>query len=239
MTETTQPHFIVPIRVLDGQTVQPGFADLLKHARVTLVGIVEVPEQTPPGQARMQFEEQALDKLDETADVFRDRSIDIETQLVFTQNRKETLVRLVHEHDADGYILPNPVDEVERVLVPVRDDTEPAIIDRLIRTMTAVFSGDEEITLLRIGSREGEALVYEQLVEHGISPDRIHADAVSSLDISGRIGDESVEYDAVVLVREQPTAVSLVFGNEDERVARRALGPVFVISDETAAEREE
>ena len=61
---TDRPSILVPIRVLEGESVPEGVPELLAHAHVVLLGYHVIPEQTAPGQARMQFEDRATERLD-------------------------------------------------------------------------------------------------------------------------------------------------------------------------------
>ena len=61
---TDRPSVLVPIRVLEGESIPEGVPELLANAHVVLLGYHEIPEQTAPGQARMQFEERAQRKLE-------------------------------------------------------------------------------------------------------------------------------------------------------------------------------
>jgi len=88
---------LVPLAILKGETVSAGVVDSLSNAEVVLLGYHVVPEQTPPGQARMSFEEHAEDALGETAAAFEDAGVPVETVLVFTHDRGETVGRVADE----------------------------------------------------------------------------------------------------------------------------------------------
>jgi len=53
---TDRPAVLVPIRVLEGESIPEGVPELLADAHVVLLGYHVVPDQTATGQARMQFE---------------------------------------------------------------------------------------------------------------------------------------------------------------------------------------
>ncbi len=61
---TDRPSVLVPLRVLEGESVPEGVPDLLGDAHVVLLGYHVLPEQTAPGQARMQFEDRAMERLE-------------------------------------------------------------------------------------------------------------------------------------------------------------------------------
>jgi hypothetical protein len=49
----------VPVAILKGETVPDAVVELLSTLPVVVLGYHVLPEQTAPGQARMQFEDQA------------------------------------------------------------------------------------------------------------------------------------------------------------------------------------
>ena len=62
---TDRPSILVPIRVLEGESIADGVPELLADAHVVLLGYHVIPDQTAPGQAQMQFEERANVRLDQ------------------------------------------------------------------------------------------------------------------------------------------------------------------------------
>ena len=67
-----RPSILVPIRVLEGESVPEGVPELLANAHVVLLGYHVIPDQTAPGQARMQFEDRGKARLDEYETIFAD-----------------------------------------------------------------------------------------------------------------------------------------------------------------------
>jgi hypothetical protein len=58
---------LVPVAVLEGESVAAGLIDLLATVDVTVLGYHVLPEQTPPDQAREQYEERAVSALEDVA----------------------------------------------------------------------------------------------------------------------------------------------------------------------------
>ncbi|WP_224448208.1 universal stress protein [Haloprofundus salilacus] len=233
------PRILVPLRVLEGESLATGLATFLAPASVVVLGYYVVPEQTPPGQARMEFEELGQSKLDEVTDLFAD---DVETRLVFTRGEAQTVDRVADELDCEAYLIANPAPTVERVLVPLHPDVD---IDHVARVVAPLVAGrDVEVTLFRAVSEDtdssAEAAAEDPLVadaratllDGGVSSDRISAAVVATDDPISDTADVAADHDAVVMGERTPSLRSFVFGEESDRVADRSLGPVVVVRRE-------
>ncbi|MDY7083395.1 MAG: universal stress protein, partial [Halobacteria archaeon] len=93
MTDT-RSKTLVPVEVLEGESVPQGVVELLSNVPVFVLGYHEVPEQTAPDQARSQFGEKANAKLDEIVEAFEQAGAEVESRLVFTQDSNKTLERV-------------------------------------------------------------------------------------------------------------------------------------------------
>jgi nucleotide-binding universal stress UspA family protein len=226
---------LVPVRVLEGEAVPESVVDLLAALPVVVLGYHVLPEQTPPGQARMQFEEQAQAKLADLARAFREAGGDAESRLVFTHEARQTFDRVAEETGCDALLLSNPEMAVRRVLVPLQGTVDPERVGGYVAALVA--GRDVETTLYHVApdaeSREaGKRLVEtarERMVADGVDPARIDAELVVSETPVRTIADAAVEFDFVVMSERAPSLLSLVFGDPAEQVAERSLGPVLVL----------
>ncbi|MFC6726667.1 universal stress protein, partial [Halobium palmae] len=91
---------LVPLAVLEGESVSLGLMNLLGTVDVTVLGYHVLPEQTPPDQARLQYEERANETLADVAEEFRLAGGDADHRLVFTHDRAQTVDRVADEVDA-------------------------------------------------------------------------------------------------------------------------------------------
>ena len=88
---------LVPVEVLAGKTVAPGLMTLLGTVDVTVLGYHVLPEQTPPDQARHQYEERATAALEDLSEEFRAAGGAADHRLVFTHDREQTVTRVADE----------------------------------------------------------------------------------------------------------------------------------------------
>jgi nucleotide-binding universal stress UspA family protein len=238
---TDRPSILVPIRVLEGESVPEGVPDLLANAHVVLLGCHVVPEQTAPGQAQMQFEDRANDRLNEYEAIFEEAGATVERRLVFTHDGQKTIDRTIYEHDCVAVLVPNATGTVDDVLVAVRGTVG---IDRLVRVVAGVFGGtDTSITLYHVAEREetdediGTLLdaMADRLEDLGIDASAIETRVERKRASFDAIVDASEGFDAVVMGETDPSLATFVFGMPTDQVADRFLGPVLVAQRERAA----
>lgn len=230
-----EPKVLVPIRILEGQTIPEGIIDLLATVPVVLLGYHVLPEQTPPGQAQMQFEDKAQAKLDDLVTMFEERGKTVETRLVFTHDREQTFNRVANEEDCAAILISNPVRDIERVLVPVRGE---ANVERIAGFVADLLRDTGvEVALYNVvedeeRQEEGHQMVNEAakiLIDGGIDEDRVLREVVVTDTPIKSIVNTASEYDAVIMGESEPSIRSLIFGEASEQVAEQTLGPVIVV----------
>ena len=243
MTDRTS--ILVPIRVLEGESVPEGVPELLSHAHVVLLGYHVVPEQTAPGQAQMQFEDRATERLDEYETIFEDAGATVERRLVFTHDGQKTIDRLTTEHDCLAVFVPNATGPVEDVLVAVRGAVG---IDRLARIVAGVFGEmDVSVTLYHVAEEEetdedaGTLLdgLVDRLGNLSMDTSMIETRIDRDQDALDAIVDAAEAFDTVVMGESDPSLSTFVFGMPADQVADRFLGPVLVVQREPSQETEE
>ena len=230
-----RPTILVPVQVLEGESIPEGVPELLANAHVVLLGYHVVPDQTATDQAREQFEAKALARLDEYGEILETAGATVETQLVFTHRGQKTIDRMVEEHSCLAVLIPNATKPPENVLVPVRGTVG---LDRFVRLLVGLFEGtDIGITLYHV-AEEGEtdedvAMLLNgmagRLTEEGIESAAIETQVARDGNPQAAIVDDSDAFDAVVMGESDPSVATLVFGMRAQKVAKQFLGPVFVV----------
>jgi nucleotide-binding universal stress UspA family protein len=226
---------LVPVEVLEGETIPGSVADLLGTLPVVILGYHVLPEQTAPGQARMQFEEQAQGKLDDLAAAFREAGGDAETRLVFTHDEEQTLDRVAEETGCGAILVPNSAPGIKRLLVPLRGEVDVARVTAF--TAALIDDRDIAVTLSHVAASEagveaGESMVADaaaRLRDAGIPAGAIATEVAASGTPVQTIADAAADHDAVVMGESEPSLRSFLFGETSEQVAARSLGPVVVV----------
>ncbi|TQQ81581.1 universal stress protein [Halonotius roseus] len=226
---------LVPVEVLDGKTVAPGLMSLLGTMDVTVLGYHVLPEQTPPDQARHQFEERATAALEDLSEEFRAAGGAADHRLVFTHDREQTVRRVADELAANAFAISGMTGDVDDLLVSLSGDVA---VDRITDFVTELIGDrDIDVTLLLAGDPEAAAddrleTAGTQLREAGIDTNTSTA-AGSPFD---SLMDAAPTHDAIVIGEAAPSLRSLVFGDEAERVAAASVGPVLVVRRDQAPE---
>jgi nucleotide-binding universal stress UspA family protein len=230
-----RPSILVPVRVLEGDSVPEGVPELLTDAHVVLLGYHVVPDQTATDQARYQFEEQATRRLDDFEAILEHAGATVESRLVFTHDGQTTIDRTAEEHDCLAVLIPNATRPLENVLVAVRGFVG---IDRFVRLVSGLCSAtDVNVTLYHVAGddetdADAETLldgVVTRLSGQGVSPDAIDIQISRDGSTQELIVDASDNYDAIVMGESDPSVTTFLFGMTADQVARQFLGPVFVI----------
>jgi len=229
---------LVPIEVLEGETIPESVVDVLTTLPVVVLGYHVLPEQTPPGQARLQFETQAQTKLDELAAAFRETGGPVETRLVFTHDEEQTLDRVADETGCDAILVPNPAPEVERLLVPLSGEVNGSRIAEFV----AALIGDRDIavTLLHVADDEAETSAGRSILsdaaahlrDSGVPDAAITSEVTVSQAPIRTIATAAVDHHAVVMGESEPSLRSFLFGDTSEQVAAQSVGPVVVVRRE-------
>ena len=218
---------VVPVAVLKNEAVPLGLMNLLGTMDVTVLGYHVLPEQTPPDQARNQYEERANAALTDITEEFREAGGDADYRLVFTANRHKTVRRVADEVRADAYAITGATGAVDQLLVSLSGDVAA---DRIIEFVSELV-GDRDIhvTLLRVAGDEGVTPLEgarSRLEDAGIEVRTRVAEDTNPLDA---LLEAVPDHDAIVMGEQAPSLQSFLLGEVTERVAAESVGPVLVV----------
>ncbi|TYL38238.1 universal stress protein UspA [Natronococcus pandeyae] len=220
---------LVPLAILKGESVSAGLTTLLEPMNVTVLGYHVLPEQTPPDQARLQYEERATDALEDLATEFGAADGTADYRLVFTHDRKQTFDRVAAETKSDVYAIPGATGPIDRLLVALTGDVAVQRIVSFVGEL--VGERDIGVTLFLAtddgpGGRELLETAAVPLANRGIDVQTELAVGEPPLEA---LADAAVDHDAIVMGERAPSLRTLVFGEDAERVAAESVGPVLVV----------
>lgn len=220
---------LVPVAVLEGETVSSGLMNLLGTVDVTVLGYHVLPDQTPPDQARLQYEDRATSALEDLSEEFRTAGGAADHRLVFTHDREQTIDRIADEIDARALAISGVTGDVDRILVPLSGDVA---VDRILLFVEELI-GDRDIGVTLFLAAENEEATTERL---DIAAESLRNSGINvrTIAVVGRppfeaLIDEASGHDVIVMGEQAPSFRSLVFGGESERVASASVGPVLVV----------
>lgn len=237
MTDARSPPrpVLVPVRILEGESIPSALVETLARVPVVVLGYHVVPDQTAPGQARMQFEERAQAELDALRESFVAAGGEAETRLVFTHDATQTIERVAVETGAGSILLSNPAPTVERVLVGVATaisldriaDATAALVADTDLPVTVYHAADSED-----GREEGNRLTADfaaKLVDRGVAGSAITERSDVSETPVRDVAGLAAEFDLVVVGESEPELLDRVFGDRPERIAEESLTPTLVV----------
>ena len=235
------PVVLVPVRVLEGDTVPDVLVSFLAPARVVVLGYHVLPEQTPTEQASMQFEARAQAAVDDIAASFVDAGGDPETRVVFTHNREQTIERVAAEAGVTATLLPNPAGGVSEILVPLRGTIDDDRLADLVATLAD--ETHERVTLWGLAAAgsgfDADAAVADaadRLRKRGVTPAQITAETATTDTPIRDIVERSADADVVVMGESDEAILDALFGDDAERVAEGAVAPVLVVRNREPAD---
>lgn len=226
---------LVPVAIFERESIPRALIDLLTPVPVVVLGYHVLPDQTPPGQARLQFEERAQNELDDLVQVFEAAGGTVETRLAFTHDAAQTIERVAIDDRCSAILLVNPAPTVDRVLVALRDDRN---VEQVVGVAAMLANTDIEVTVYHVAANEtgrerGAELVAaaaDLLEAEGVSRDSIVAETVvSEAPIRTLVSRADDDYDLVIIGETKPTLRERIVGETPRRIADRSLEPVLVV----------
>jgi nucleotide-binding universal stress UspA family protein len=232
------PTILVPVDVSTDERPPPQLLELFHPVTVVLVGWYPVPDQTPLEQMRDEHEQEAIDFVEAIAAEFPDDGADVETLVVFTRDRADTVDRVADDYDCDAVLIPEDVRTVERVLVPIRGDQN---LEAILSFVSGLLDESEaSVTLFHATDTDeedpGAADVLlrggaDELVEGGVDADRIETVNVETGTPVEDIVDAAQNHDVLVIGETDPSLVEHILGDVPSRIIERSSRPVLVVRD--------
>lgn len=229
------PTILVPVDVSTDERPDPDLLALLQPAKVILVGWHPVPDQVALEQMRDEHEEADIERIEAVAAEFPDGT-DIETLVVYTRDRSETVDRVAEDYGASVVLVPRDVRVVERVLVPIRGDVN---LDRILSVVASLLEESEASVTLIHAAPEGEedptvgqTLLEEaatRLADAGVDTDRIDTGLVESDSPVDDIVDAAQNHDVLIIGESEPSLIEHVLGDVPTEVIQRSERPVLIV----------
>lgn len=220
---------VVPVAVLEGESVPLGLMELLGTVDVTVLGYHVLPEQTTPDQARLQYGDRANAALADIAEEFRQSGGDADYRLVFTHDQPKTVERVADEVDARAVAILGATGDVDRLLVPLSGDVA---LDRILAFVSELVGGRNiGVTLLLVAADGASGSSVLETAADRLASEGVEVATVSATDTGPleAIIEALPGHDAIVMGQHAPSLQAFLFGEVTERVAAESVGPVLVV----------
>lgn len=226
---------LVTVEVPSPEQLPPVLIELLRPFDVVLLGWYALPDQTAPEQAREQFGEDCEESLASVAAAFREHGTEVETELVFSPDRVETVERTAAERPVEAVLLTRPSYRMERVLVAVRD---PSLGREIVDFVAAMLlDRARRVELLRVVDEEDAPRARRAMLDleerllsaSGLDPEMVRARIEVGTDPASVLLRAADDHDLVVIGETEPTIRERIFGDFARRLGDEAELPVLVV----------
>ena len=173
------PTLLVPVDASDPDEPALELVELLHPLRIVVLGYYPVPDQAAPQQLSEEYEDEATAALEERAWTFADAGAEVESVLVFTRDRVQTVDRVANEYGCDAVLTTGAVESLNHILVSLKNEQNMFHVLEVVRLVMA--AGDPEVTLFHAesierGSARSELYLRgatDWLAERGLDRDAI------------------------------------------------------------------
>lgn len=232
------PTLLVPVDASDSDEPALELVELLHPLRIVVLGYYPVPDQAAPQQLSEEYEEEATAAVEECARGFADAGAEVESVLVFTRDRVQTVDRVANEYDCDAVLTTGAVESLDRILVSLKDEQNMFRVLEVVRLV--MEAGDPEVTLFHAesverGSARSELYLRgatDWLTEQGLDRDAITWEEPTAETQESELIELAETHDFVVMGESEPSVRERVVGDLSNRVYDRTGKPVLTVRRE-------
>jgi nucleotide-binding universal stress UspA family protein len=232
------PTLLVPVDASDPDEPALELVELLHPLRIVVLGYYPVPDQAAPQQLSEEYEEEATAAVEECARGFADAGAEVESVLVFTRDRVQTVDRVANEYDCDAVLTTGAVESLDRILVSLKDEQNMFRVLEVVRLV--MEAGDPEVTLFHAesverGSARSELYLRgatDWLTEQGLDRDAITWEEPTAETQESELIELAETHDFVVMGESEPSVRERVVGDLSNRVYDRTGKPVLTVRRE-------
>lgn len=229
------PTILIPIEFPDPDPLPSSFINGFTSCRVTLLGLYETPPDIDDDE-RQRRSVEANYTLYSLAHQFVQAGAPAEVELAMAADLETTPTTVAEERDVDALLIPNPITNLGRVLIAVRDETFAEPVERFAGTLNQ--DAIQHLTLLTVTDSEplddDEAVLSslrDRLTEAGFSEFAVETEVVVSDDPAFAISEAARNQDLIIMGETEQSAEERVFGKTYETVAESTHHPVVVLRE--------
>ena len=237
MALTGDSTILVPVDVSATDPLDRAILDLLRPVDVVVLGYYPVPTQTAPAHLKADHESEAASRLDAVVAEFEQTEHEVESVLVFTKDRRDTIDRIADQHDCDAVLFPREAGPVERIFVPLRGDVNLERIVSLVADL--VRASDAAVTLFHsvddgVDPSQGEFVLRgaaDRLSEEGVERDRIDWTLAEGAHVRDAILDAAADFDLVIVGETDPSLRDRIIGTRLSPILDELTQSAMVVRD--------
>jgi nucleotide-binding universal stress UspA family protein len=227
---------LISVDVSAGSQPAESIVDLCRSVDVVLIGYY--PDQdVAPTQVRQDRKSEAESTVAEISETFRESGVTVTETLVFTYYRQDSVDYAARKYACDAVLTLERTECIERILVPIRGDTN---LERIVSLLGDVMRGSDASATFFHSVMEnsdptrGEFLVRgaaDRLSQSGIDRDRIDWRLSDDASPQEEIIELGEEYDLLVLGETKPSLRHRILGSVPNRIVDEVDTPAFIVRD--------
>ena len=233
------PTILVPVDASEPTEPSRALVELLQPHQLVVLGYYPVADQTATEQAREQFGEAASDAVDTIAAQFAEHGARVESVVVFTHDRDQTIDNIADEFEVDAILTSGDVgDTLDRILIPLRGDSN---LDRILGFVGVLLrESDATATVYHVADADedesrGELLVRgaaDRLGEDGaIDANRIDWRNERRSSTTTAITEAAEEHDLLIVGESEPSLTERILGDVTDQVIEASSEPLLIVRD--------
>lgn len=234
----SDPTLLVPIDASDPEEPTVELVDLLHPLRIVVLGYYPVPDQAAPNQLRAEYEEEAKNAMKSIIQRFADVGADVESVLVFTRDRVQSVDRVANEYGCDAVLVSGTVESLDRVLVSLKDEQNMFRVLEVVGLL--MESGDPEVTLyhaesIEKGSARSELYLRgatDWLADRGLDRGRITWEEPTADTQQSDLLELASDHDFILMGEYEPGIRERVLGDMPNRIHDQTGRPVLTVRKE-------
>ncbi|MFW6003492.1 MAG: universal stress protein [Halanaeroarchaeum sp.] len=237
MVLTGDSTILVPVDVSTAEPPDSSVLELLESVNVVVLGWYPVPKQTAPAHLKADHEAEAATRLAAIVEQFERTDHEVESVLVFTKDRRDTIDRVADQHDCDAVLVPGEGGAIDRILVPLRGDVNLERIVTLVGEL--VRASDASVTFFHAvepdtDPSQGEFVLRgaaDRLSETGVDRDRIEWTLSERDKPRADIVSLAADHDLVILGETEPSLRERIIGAVLTPILDEIEIPAIIVRD--------
>lgn len=232
------PTVLVFVEFPDPEFPTAGFLNHLAYPDVELIGFYRLDEDESAEEAQADHEETFTAELQRQAELFEQRGVRTEFDLVFDHDAVDTRQRIAARDRADAVLIPGRANTLGKVIIASRHTRNA---EEKLATLLNIVDRDNVISvdLIHIADpddpeadAEGERIlkqVTSLLTDEGIPAIQINREVRTGTDVAFELNQAARNHDLLVLGETEQDAGDAVFGPVGDYIVDQQDVPVLIV----------
>lgn len=235
-----EPKILLTVELPDPDEPPYALFKAFRNLNLFVLGYRISPEQTHPEQSEEEFDEKTEEEFENYLNDLSFSSIDTQSQLEYTADYSDLLHTFVEDEQVHALLIPKPMEELSRILVPIyRDDQINLRLATILRELSDY--SNTAISLFFVVQKESDESIdqlktsaFKTLLSVGINKSDIKSNSIEVDNVEGAILQISEEDDLVVLCESEEDERKKLYKSIHENIRNKVKSSLLLIFQEHA-----